>query len=149
MRRAPRGFTLIELLVVLAIMGLLVGLVPTALERMREGAQYRDTLRAIASGLRSARQQALHARSETRFVVDLDARRYGIADGTQHEAPDGLQLRATVAGTHMQSQTAAIAFFADGGSTGGSIELLRPSGAGARLQVDWLSGRVSQEALLP
>ena len=52
-------------------------------------------------------------------------------------------------GIEVQGQEAAIRFFPDGGATGGSIEVVRPSGTGARIQVDWLSGRITQEALLP
>lgn len=148
-RRTAQGFTLIELLVVFAIMALLVGLVPMAFERMREGAHYRDTLRAMASQMRAARQQALTQRQETRFVVDVAQRRYAVEGHPQHSIPETLQLRATVAGIETRDQRAAIRFYADGGSTGGSVEIVRASGAGTRLQVDWLSGRVTQEALLP
>ena len=31
--------------------------------------------------------------------------------------------------------------------TGGSIDILRPSGGGVRLRVDWLFGRVEQEGV--
>lgn len=148
-RHPVAGFTLIELLVVFAIMALLVGLVPLAFERMREGAHYRDTLRAIAAEMRAARQQALSQRQETRFVLDLSQRTYAASGRPERSVPEPLQLRATVAGIESQDQQVAIRFHADGGSTGGSIEILRPSGTGARLQVDWLSGRVTQEALLP
>ena len=43
----------------------------------------------------------------------------------------------------------AIRFLPDGGATGGSIDIVRPSGAGVRLRVDWLSGQVLQEPLSP
>ena len=64
--------------------------------------------------------------------------------------PVPLEVRATVAGQELQENgVAAIRFLPDGGATGGSIDIMRPSGAGTRLRVDWLSGRVSQEVLLP
>ena len=46
--RRERGFTLIELLVVFAIMALLIGLAPVAFDRMRDSAQYRDTVRTCS-----------------------------------------------------------------------------------------------------
>ena len=33
------------------------------------------------------------------------------------------------------------------GASGGSVDLIRPSGAGVRMRVDWFSGRVEQEPI--
>ena len=60
--------------------------------------------------------------------------------------PDGLELRAIMA----DQETApdgrmAIRFLPRGGASGGSVDVLRPSGSGVRLRVDWFSGRVEQE----
>lgn len=146
MRRA-RGFTLIELLVVFAIMALVIALVPVAFERMRDAAQYRDAVRTMFSQLRAARVAAMAEGREVRFSVDLNRRLYGI-DSALKPLPQSLQLKATVAGREIGPQgQASIRFLPTGGSTGGSIEILRMPDVGTRLRVDWLSGRVTQEAL--
>lgn len=145
-----RGFTLVELLVVFAIMALLMGLVPMAFDKMRDAAQYRDVLRGMISEIRFARQQALLGHTEVRFMVDLGGRNYH-SDGHALKAiPAPLEVRATVAGKELQGQgLASIRFLPSGGATGGSVDILRPSGVGTRLRVDWLSGQISQEALSP
>ena len=140
---------MIELLVVFAIIALIVALVPLAYERMNQGAQYRDAVRSIFSQLRSARAEAIAQGRETRFVVYVDARSYGL-DGVQPKAlPEPLQLRATVASQEVTQGQASIRFLPSGGATGGSVEILRAPGVGTRLRVDWLTGRTTQEAMLP
>ena len=148
--RRARGFTLVELLVVIAIGALLTALVPIAYDRLRESAQYRETLRSILTDMRTARSRAVSEGAEIRFKVDLAQRQYGIDGRPMHDLPKPLELKATVASIELASgDIAAIRFLPSGGATGGSIDVVRPSGAGVRLSVDWLSGRVSQGPLAP
>ncbi len=142
-----RGFTLIELLVVLAIGSLLVGLVPPAFDRLRDVSQYRDTVRAMMVELRQARQQALMGSKVVVFRVDLSKRQFGIEGSAFKPIPASLEVRATVGSDGLlgDPQQSAIVFTPEGGSSGGTIELIRQSGAGTRLKVDWLFGRVTQE----
>ena len=150
MRQGLRGFTLVELLVVLAIMALLIGLVPVAFERMRESAQYRSTLRAMLTEMRGARYRAVAEGVETRFKVNLTERSYGVEGQPLHHFAEPLEVRLVVAGNEMRDgQEGAIRFLPDGGATGGSVDVVRSSGTGVRLRVDWLSGRVTQEPLIP
>lgn len=149
--RRMRGFTLVELLVVFAIVALLMGLMPIAFERLRDGAEYRDTVRTMASEMRSARYRAMVEGRPLSFVVDLAQPAFGLSDDAAwRPVPKSLRVRAVVAGTEvLGSEKAAIRFLPSGGATGGSIDIIRASGAGTRLRVDWLSGRVSHEGLLP
>ncbi len=148
--RRERGFTLIELLVVFGIMALVIGLVPVAYERMREASQYRDTVRTMFGHLRSARAIAMTEGHDVRFTVNLSERMYGLEGARPTVVPFPLQLRVTAADREVeQLGQASIRFLPSGGATGGSIEIMRGPGIGTRLRVDWLSGRVTQEALLP
>lgn len=151
-KRCPgqRGFTLIELLVVLAIGGLLVALTPMAYTKARDSAQYSSTLRSVTKDMRQARQNALSQGKTVVFFVDLAKRTYGLTDTTPQHIPESLQIKATVGTEQLKADgLASIEFLPDGGATGGSIELVRSNGAGIRLRVDWLSGQVTQERLLP
>ena len=146
--RTERGFTLVELLVVFAMVALLAGLVPIAFERLRESAQYRDTVRGMLSDIRTARYRALAEGREVRFKVDLAQRGYGVEGRPVHKVPEPLRLRATVADIELTADNrAGILFLPSGGATGGTIDILRPSGAGVRLTVDWLSGGVAQSPI--
>jgi general secretion pathway protein H len=150
-KRPQRGFTLIELLVVLAIGALLVGLVPSAFDRLHESSQYRDTVRAMVIDLRQARQQALAYGQVVNFHVNLSDRQFGIEGQPLKPLPTSLEIKTTVGRTDLSSKApqATITFMPDGGSSGGTIELVRSSGGGVRIRVDWLFGQVSQEPRTP
>lgn len=143
-----RGFTLIELLVVLAIGALLVGLVPTAYTKARESSEYRAFLRTLVADARLGRQTAITQGLPYALSVDLAHRKVVLPGGSSRAIPESLQLTMTVGAELLsQNSVAAILFFPDGGSTGGSIDVRRAGGGGTRVMVDWLSGRVSQEPL--
>ncbi|MDO5290463.1 MAG: GspH/FimT family pseudopilin [Pseudomonadota bacterium] len=145
-----RGFTLIELLVVFALLALLVGLTPIAFDRLNESAQYRSTVRAAVTQMRAARQQAQSSGQEVRFAVNPQARSFGVEGAAPHHVPEPLALRAVMAAQETGADgTLAIRFLPRGGASGGSLDILRPSGEGVRLRVDWFSGRVEQEPVQP
>lgn len=147
-----RGFSLLELLVVFAIMGLLAGGASLAFDRLHEAAQYRDTIRQMTADMRVARQQALLRVRTVAFRVDPTQRVFGYEGGPRRQLPEVLSVKAVVADGvdgNGSSGLFSIVFLPGGGATGGSIEILRPSRDGVRLRVDWLTGRVTQEALLP
>lgn len=144
-----RGFTLVELLVVFAIVGLIVAVVPLAFGKMRDSAQYTTTIRTSLGDMRQARQRAIATGISAEFFVDLAQRKYGISGLTSHEVPETLTLKVTFAEALAEvDRPAKIVFLPDGGASGGSVEVIRPSGAGTRLRVDWLSGMVTLERLL-
>ena len=148
--RRSAGFTLIELLVVFALIALIVGLVPVAFNRLHESAQYRETVRAVLTDMRSARALAQSRGTEVRFAVNLPARTFGVEGGAPRHVPEPLVLRAVMAAEESGADgSLAIRFLPRGGASGGSVDLIRPSGTGVRLRVDWFSGRVEQEPIAP
>ena len=135
----------------LAIAALLVALVPPAFDRLRDVSQYRNTVRAMVVDLRQARQQALAYGQVAVFRVDLNSREFGIQGQPFKALPTTLEVKTTVAGDALPDakSQAAIAFMPDGGSSGGTIELVRQSGGGVRIRVDWLFGQITQEPRTP
>ncbi len=135
---------------VFAIGAVLTAIVPIAYDRMRESSQYREALRNIVSDLRTARHRAQTEGREVRFQVDLAHRTYGLQGRPERALPPSLELKATVASIELgEDQVAAIRFLPSGGATGGAIDVVRASGAGTRLAVDWFSGQVTQSPLQP
>lgn len=146
--RLPRaGFTLIELIVALAIAASLLAVAPAALSRMFDAMQYRSLVRDVLADLRATRNHAMLTGSETRFEIDLPARRLS-AVSRNREVPESIELDAVLARRESDGAgRGAIVFYPDGSSTGGSIRIQRDNGQGVVLRVDWMLGRVTQEAL--
>lgn len=118
-RRADdRGFTLLEMLAVLAIAALAWLLVAPALPDGLFRSELERSAAALAAELREARARAVAERRE----IAVDVRRAGLA--------------ATSA------EPGVVRFFPEGGATAASLAL-RVGERSARIDVDWLTGRIS------
>lgn len=148
-RTGAWGFTLIELMVVFAIMALVMAVAPVAYGRMQNATQYREVVRGMITDMRIARQQAIVTGRDTAFSVDLGQRHYGAEGSRVRPIPVGIDVRATVAADQVTDGRFDIRFLPSGGASGGSVDVARANGTGVRLRVDWFSGRVEQEVLVP
>ncbi|MFY3382630.1 GspH/FimT family pseudopilin [Paracidovorax sp. MALMAid1276] len=147
-RGGHHGFTLVELLVVFAIAALVIGLAPVAFDRLRDATQYRATVRAVLGDLRRAHAEATSQGRPVRFQMDMSRREYGLQGGARKALPPALSVRATVGGTELAGgDVASILFLPDGGATGGTLDLVRSTGAGTRIRVDWMTGQVDHQPL--
>lgn len=147
---AARGFTLFELLVVILIIGLVLAAVPGFLIRDSERVELEAATRALAAGLRESRSEALLSNREQVFALDVETRRFRVAAGQPLRQLDSdTVLRFTTARSGVIAPTAGtIRFFPDGSATGGRIRLAR-DGLQAGVQVDWLTGEITIDAVGP
>ena len=143
------GFTLLELLVALAIAGLTLTVAPSLFGKAQETIQYRSTVRSVVGELRQARLTASSRGTPSFFRVNLRERKFGADTQKLQSLPEGLDMRVIVAERLLSSggQEASIEFLPDGGATGGSIDIVRRSGDGTRVRVDWISGQIELEPL--
>ncbi len=145
--RRTRGFTLLEILLVMVLAALMTGLAAGLLGVGRSGRQLREATHTIATELRYARSRALSTGQPQRFEMDLDSRTWTAAGNHHGTLPSSLKI--TFDGVRQEQTTArnaAIRFFPDGSATGGRISV-RTRGVGARVDVRWLTGEVTQARL--
>jgi general secretion pathway protein H len=142
--RRNNGFTLIELLVVLAIASLVAALALPQLSGAQTKADLRTTARAIAAGLRIARNAAMTRGRAEAFSVDVahGAFRAGSGAAVQPVAKAIHLVLVTATEERIDADSGDIRFFPDGTSTGGGIALSEGDRR-AEVLVDWLTGRIS------
>jgi general secretion pathway protein H len=85
------------------------------------------------------------------FTIDLTARQYGPEGAAPQKIPSSVAIQTTVGTRDGQGADtqARIVFLPDGGSSGGVVDVQRPTGQGTRIRVDWLMGQIIQEPRTP
>jgi general secretion pathway protein H len=147
MRRAARGqsgFTLLELVVVLGLMTLLLGLVMPGFYRGVQRERDRATLRELASALRAARSVAANQRQRVRLFMDVKTGNYRL-EGTGRT---GRLSRLRLSDAHLvwqddEKRRGYIAFYSDGTSSGGYLNLVDATGRHHILRVEIVTGKVT------
>ena len=130
--QTQRGFTLVELLVCLAILALVTAFLPMPFAG-HSGVGLNRVANDLAASMRETRARAIGAGKTETFAIDLATGAYLDAGGQSHHLP---------AGVRSSGPNAAIRFFPDGSTTGGSIGLTQ-DGKTFEIEVDWLTGRVA------
>jgi general secretion pathway protein H len=137
--------TLIEILVVLSIMAIGAAfVVPMISGSGASNGDLKSAARQLAAGLRLARSEAISQRRETFVTLDLEHRRFRVAQDPREVAlPAKVDLKLFTAQSDLiDEKQGAIRFFPDGGSNGGRVTV----SSGERkyeVDVDWLTGRVA------
>lgn len=141
--RYGRGYTLVELLVVLVLMSALLALVPPLFDRGLSATELNAVARDMMSAMRYARSSAVSRRQPVAFTLDLKQHLFRVDGRPAVSLPKALQLELVTGESELRGSGAgAITFYADGSATGGNLTLVTEARQ-LRLDVDWLSGRVS------
>lgn len=118
------GFTLLEVMVVLFLIVLILGLATPFFAGRLPAARLDATAREMVAAIRHARTMARADSERKAFIVDLDARQYGIDGLGLRDIPPEIEIRIidpldgeTAQGRHR------IRFYASGASEGGAIRL--------------------------
>lgn len=141
--RRSGGYTLVELLVVLLIMIGVLSLVPPLFQSGLSTTELRSVAREMMAAMRQARSTAVSTRKPVAFTLDLEHRRYQVDDERPVELPEALQLELVTGESELRGRKAgSITFYSDGSASGGEVTLLAEARR-VRLDVDWISGRIT------
>ncbi|MEZ5536077.1 MAG: GspH/FimT family pseudopilin [Thiolinea sp.] len=135
------GFSLLEVLLVLVIAGLLMGVVATSLT---EGPVLRKSAREVAASLRHARSVAILQQNEVIWSMNIQTKQFWVGgQDAKRDLHPTIEAKINTSRSEVvSSQQGNIRFYPDGSSTGGSVELTARNQT-FKVNVEWISGRVS------
>ena len=142
---SSRGFTLVELLVATAIGAMLLVVAVPASMRMYQSMQYRGAVQDVVGGLSSARHRSIVSGLPVDLEVDPRNKRVRLGEKTW-QLPDDMQVAVRSAGELNRDGVGVIRFYPGGGASGGGVDVESPTGFGVTINVDWLTGHLSQVA---
>ena len=139
-----RGFSLLEVIVVITIIGLAYTLLPKMVFAGVSGAELRSNARAVATGLRIARDTAINTKREAMLVINLENREFTLPNDTRlHKLNEKLDVKLYTSEADLISdKVGTIRFYPDGSSNGGRVTVAAGE-RGFEIDVDWLTGHVT------
>lgn len=136
---------MLELMVAMAVVATLMAVAVPASVRFYQSMQYRQAVGDVITTLGKARYQAINSGRAQDVIVSPD-RNIIELNGKLSRLPEEFNVAVHSAGEVGYQGEGVIRFYPEGGSSGGGIDIERPGGRGVRISVDWLMGRVAQEA---
>lgn len=138
-----RGFTLVELILVLFILALVASLALPPVGRGVDALQLRADVAALSTFFRFAREQAITKRQAHEVRIDPEARLLTLAVPSADSPRRSRRLSPRLAITAENPAGLSVTFFPEGLSSGGAFRLVSPEGRAIRVNVDPLTGRVT------
>jgi general secretion pathway protein H len=141
-----RGFTMLEMIAVLLVIALVAALSPPLFSSGVSASQHRAAARDVAQMLRLARTEAVAKRTDIGVDFNLEQRTMQMPAASNKriaKIPEGIEIKLTTTAAETKSDTlASVRFYPDGGATGGRVSL-KVREREYRVDIDWLTGRVS------
>lgn len=142
--RSDNGFSIVEMLVVLSVIGLFLFIALPSISgvRRQSPARFAEQVSLLAQATKIS---AIKDNKERAIFVDIAKRRV-LSDirETSLAIPDHLTFAVAFGRGQEQATTEArIAFFPDGGSTGGSLVFTDQDGSQAVIAINWLTASIS------
>jgi general secretion pathway protein H len=142
-----RGFTLIELVAVIILIGIALSVAAFSFTKSLDSTKVQAATRDLVAALRYTRGQAIVTGKQAALDLDIQANTYQAPRKPIVHLPKDMQMVLLTAQSEQTSQTSGrIRFFPDGASTGGHIAV-RLGQREWRINVSWLTGRVSREEI--
>lgn len=139
---ASGGFTLVEMLVVLGLVALLLAVSLPYSTSSGEARKLDAVAQIIAAKLRDTQSAAISSNGERLITLDLKKKLViQTKPDRSLEIPVALNLSVVTAQNEALLDRAAIRFFPDGGSTGGTI-ILSKDDLRREIAINWLTGAV-------
>lgn len=143
---AASGFTLVELLLVITIGVMAMAVVAPNLTSGNQSSTLKSAARDLASGLRSARGEALTTQADTALSIDLEENSYQITGQDKtYQLLNDIEITLSVAQSEVVDGAGSIRFFPDGSSSGGRI-ILELNDLKQTIDVNWLTGQIELNA---
>ncbi len=138
------GFTLFELLLVMSIAALSISAFFTFYKPGKSSTGLKSAAYSLASRINDVRSAAVYRQSEMLVTFDVGGKKVTFQNSAKGVNLDRkFDISVTSAyGENRSNAIAAIRFFPNGSSTGGSI-ILKQEAQAYELRVDWLTGRVT------
>lgn len=133
---------MIEVMVAFAIIALLLALTPVAYRKLHDTLSYRAAVSDVISALKQARIDAILHGRPIELVIRLDEHRLEGPGQKPTLIAEGIRIDTHT--TLRDDTLPIIRFYPDGSATGGSISLTSPGGRSSRIDIDWLTGGLTQ-----
>lgn len=139
---------MLELIAAISIAAVVLAVSVPATGRMYQSVLYREAVGDVVTMLQSARYAAINTGIAQDVEVNPKTNQLRFRDRLK-QLPSGFSVQVHSAQQLNKRDVGVIRFYPEGGSSGGGIDLTSPTGAGVKILVDWMVGRVTQEKNAP